>query len=165
MVSVFFLFLPRNAPPRHNDWMFSLVKRYVRWSVRRPFVMLGISLPLLVVLTAIAVSPKPALIFDASTRSMEPKSSDAGHALHTIMAKMPTRWEPAIAIVQSADAQQQHDYWQQVSAHWSTLQEQGKIKSFATPAALALSPRRLDENREKLRGFDFARAGRRSTLR
>jgi uncharacterized membrane protein YdfJ with MMPL/SSD domain len=118
--------------------------------------MLGISLPLLVVLTAIAVSPKPALIFDASTRSMEPKSSDAGHALHTIMAKMPTRWEPAIAIVQSANAQQLHDYWQQVSAHWSTLQEQGKIKSFATPAALALSPRRLDQNREKLRGFDFA---------
>ncbi len=155
MVSVFFLFLPRNAPPRHNDWMFSLVKRYVRWSVRRPFMMLGISLPMLVVLTGIAVSPKPPLIFDASTHSMEPKSSDAGHALHTIMAKMPTRWEPAIGIVQSTNAQQLHDYWQQVAAHWAKLQEEGKIKSFATPAALALSPRQLAENREKLRGYDF----------
>lgn len=156
MVSVFFLFLPRNAPPRHNDWMFSLVKRYVRWSVRRPFVMLGIAVPVLLLLTGIALSPKPRLIFDASTQSMEPRSSNAGHALHTIMEKMPTRWEPAIAIIQSANAQQRHDYWQQVAAHWAKLEEQGKIKSFATPAALALSPRQLDENRRKLGTVDFA---------
>ena len=158
MMSVFFLFLPRDAPPRHNDWMFSLVKSYVRWSVRRPFVMLGISLPLLLLLTGIAISPKPPLIFDASTRSMEPKESDAGHALHTIMDKMPTRWEPAIGIVKAANAQQLHDYWQKVAAHWATLQQAGKIKSFATPAALALSPERIATNRAKLGAIDFAAA-------
>ena len=37
---------------------------------------------------------------------MEPKSSAAGYALHTIMAKMPTRWEPAIGIVRATHPQQ-----------------------------------------------------------
>lgn len=158
MMSVFFLFLPRNSPPRHDDWMFSLVKRYVQWTVARPTVMLSIALPLLLILTAVAISPKPRLIFDASTQSMEPKSSAAGHALHTIMAKMPTRWEPAIAIIQSANAQQLHDYWQQVATHWGKLQQQGQIKSFSTPAALAFSPEQIASNRQKLRNVDFAGA-------
>ncbi|MBA3272328.1 MAG: MMPL family transporter, partial [Chthoniobacterales bacterium] len=158
MMSVFFLFLPRNSPPRHKDWMFSLVKRYVQWTVARPAIMLSIALPLLLILTVVAISPKPALIFDASTQSMEPKSSAAGHALHTIMDKMPTRWEPAIGIIQSANAQQLHDYWQKVAAHWGKLQEEGKIKSFATPAALAFSPEQIASNREKLRNVDFAAA-------
>ena len=155
MMSVFFLFLPRNSPPRHNDWMFALVKRYVQWSVRTPAMMLWIAVPTFLVLTAIAISPKPPLVFDASTKSMEPKSSAASHALHTIMAKMPTRWEPAIGIVRSSNAQELHDHWQKVAAKWSQLQEQGKIKSFSTPAALALSPRRLEENRQKLQAIDL----------
>jgi hypothetical protein len=58
-------------------------------------------LPLLLLLFAVAVSPRPPLVFDASTHSMEPKSSDAGYALKTIMAKMPTRWEPVIGIVRA----------------------------------------------------------------
>jgi predicted exporter len=156
MMSVFFLFLPRNSPPRHNDWMFSLVKRYVQWSVRTPAKMLWIAVPTLLVLTGIAISPKPPLVFDASTKSMEPKSSAASHALHTIMGKMPTRWEPAIGIIRSSNVQELHDHWQRVAAHWAQLQEQGKIKSFNTPAALALSPRRLEENRQKLAAIDFA---------
>ena len=89
---------------------------------------------------------------------MEPKSSAASYALHTIMAKMPTRWEPAIGIIRSSNAQELHDHWQKVAAKWSQLQEQGKIKSFSTPAALALSPRRLEENRQKLQTIDLAGA-------
>jgi hypothetical protein len=62
---------------------------------------------------------------------MEPKSSAASYALHTIMGKMPTRWEPAIGIVRAQNAQELHDHWQKVSARWTELQEAGKIKSFA----------------------------------
>lgn len=158
MVSVFFLFLPQHAPARPEDWIFSLVKRYVRATVARPALVLWIATPVLLTLMAIAVSPKPRLIFDASTESMEPKSSDAGHALHTIMAKMPARWEPAIGIVRAQNAQELHDDWQKIAAHWAELQEQGKIKSFSSPAALALSPARAETNRAKLSAIDFAAA-------
>ncbi|MEP6698910.1 MAG: MMPL family transporter [Verrucomicrobiota bacterium] len=158
MMTVFFLFLPRKSPPPRGDWILSLVKRYVRWTVLAPLRMLCISAPLLLLLTGIALSPKPPIIFDASTHSMEPKKSDAGYALTTIMAKMPARWEPVIGVVRSANAQEMHDYWQKVSAHWSELQAAGKIKSFSTPAALALSPERLQRNRQSLPNVDFAAA-------
>jgi uncharacterized protein len=106
----------------------------------------------------VAFAPRPRLIFDISTHSMEPKRSDAGYALKTIMEKMPTRWEPVIGMIKAENAQQLHDYWQQVEPRWSALQAAGKIKGFSTPAALALSPRRLEVNRQKLRSLDFAAA-------
>ncbi|MEY2507418.1 MAG: uncharacterized protein QOH01_1747 [Verrucomicrobiota bacterium] len=158
MMTVFFLFLPRKSPAPGHDWMFTLVKRYVRWAVLHPARMLWISVPVLLLLTAVAVAPRPALIFDVSTHSMEPKRSDAGYALKTIMEKMPTRWEPVIGMVKADNAQQLHDYWQKVEPRWRDLQVAGKIKGFSTPAALALSPRRLEVNREKLRAVDFPAA-------
>ncbi|HEY0369338.1 MAG TPA: MMPL family transporter, partial [Chthoniobacterales bacterium] len=158
MMSVFFVFLPNSSRPQRHDWIFLLVRGYVRWCVRRPAVMLAISTPILLLLAAITFSPKPRLVFDASTESMEPKKSAAGYALHAIMAKMPTRWEPAIGIVRAENEQQLHDAWQKVAAHWADLQQARKIKSFSTPAALCLSPDRLTSNRAKLQNFDFATA-------
>ena len=155
-MTMFFIFLPRKSPPPRPDWMFTLVKNYVRAAVLHPSKILWISTPILLVLTAIAVSPKPPLVFDVGTHSMEPKRSDAGYALRTIMEKMPTRWEPVIGMVKASDAQQLHDYWQKVEPRWAELQAAGKIKSFSTPAALALSPQRLQINRPKLPGVDFA---------
>ena len=156
MTTVFFLFLPRRAPALHRDWMFLLVKNYVRWCVQRPAPMLFIATPILLLLTAIAIAPRPPLPFDASTRSMEPKHSNAGYALETIMRKMPTRWEPVIAIVRAQNRQQLHEYWQALEAHWADLQRRGVIKSFSTPAALALSPQRTEINRAKLQKIDLA---------
>jgi uncharacterized protein len=158
MMTVFFLFLPRRDSVPRRDWMFTMVKNYVRWTVLRPSRMLWISTPLLLILTAIALSPKPPMIFDVSTHSMEPKRSDAGYALKTIMEKMPSRWEPVIGIVKAANAQQLHGYWQKVAAHWNDLLTAGKIKSFSTPAALALSPERAGTNRQKLQAADIAGA-------
>jgi predicted RND superfamily exporter protein len=89
---------------------------------------------------------------------MEPKHSDAGYALETIMNKMPTRWEPVLGIVRAHDQQQLHDQWQAVEAHWTKVQNSGAIKSFSTPAALALSPRRTQINRAKLSAIDFPAA-------
>jgi predicted RND superfamily exporter protein len=162
MMTVFFLFLPRKSPAPGHDWMFTLVKKYVRWAVLHPSRILWISTPLLLGLTAVALSPRPPIIFDVSTHSMEPKRSDAGYALKTIMEKMPTRWEPVIGMIKADNAQQLHDYWEKVEPRWSALQAAGKIKGFSTPAALALSPQRLAANRQKLQGVDYA--GARSAL-
>jgi predicted RND superfamily exporter protein len=156
MTTVFFLFIPRKTAPRHGDWIFMLAKKYVRWCVQRPAPMLAISTPILVLLTAVAVSPRPSLPIDTSTRSMEPKHSDAGYALETIMSKMPTRWEPVLGIVRALDQQQLHDYWQAVEARWTKAKSSGAIKSFSTPAALALSPHRTRINRAKLAPIDFS---------
>ncbi|HXA09408.1 MAG TPA: MMPL family transporter [Chthoniobacterales bacterium] len=158
MTSVFFLFTgQRSVPPRH-DWILALVKLFVRRMLRAPGLILWIALPILLLLFAVAVAPKPPLIFDASAHSMEPKSSDAGFALKTIMAKMPVRWEPVIGIVRAPNEEQLHADWQKLEAHWRNLQKTGAIKSFSTPAALALSPRLLEQNRLRLRTIDFPAA-------
>jgi predicted exporter len=76
------------------------------------------------------------------------------------MDKMPTRWEPVLAIVHGRDAQELHDEWQKISAHWASLQETGKIKGFSTPAALCLSPMWMEKNRERLLIVSFPTARR-----
>jgi uncharacterized protein len=142
-------------PVPDHDWVFEVVKKYVRWSVQRPAPMLIFSSTVLFLLSAIGFSPIPPIHFEASTRSLEPKNSRAGHALEAILHKMPTRWEPVLAIVRAPDIQTLHDDWQRISAHWSTLKEAGKIKSFSTPAALCPSPLGMQKNRERLRTIDF----------
>jgi predicted RND superfamily exporter protein len=142
----------------HHDWIFELVKKYVRWSVQRPAPMLIFASAIFLLLSAIGFSPVPPLHFEASTRSLQPKNSRAGDALEEIMRKMPTRWEPVLVIVHARNAQQLHDDWQKIAAHWGQLQAAGKIKSFSTPAALCLSPIWMQRNREQLRAIDFSTA-------
>src|SRR5437868_2439323 len=151
MCTILFLFVrPGQAPQRH-DWVFEVVKKYVRWSVQRPAPMIIVAGGVLLLLSVIGFSPVPPLRFEASVRSLEPKNSRAAGALQAIMAKMPTRWEPVLAIVHARDAQELHDDWQRITAHWTELQQAGKIKGFSTPAALCLSPVRMEKNREHLR--------------
>ena len=119
--------------------------------MQRPAPMLIFAGTFLLLLSAIGFSPVPPLHFEASTRSLEPKNSRAAEALQAIMAKMPTRWEPVLAIVHARDAQELHDDWQRITAHWTELQQAGKIKGFSTPAALCLSPVWMEKNRERLR--------------
>lgn len=156
MTSVFFLFIREHSLPPRHDWILVLVRLYVRRMLRAPGLILWLALSLLLLLFAIAVSPRPPLVFDASTHSMEPKSSDAGYALKTIMAKMPTRWEPVIGIVRAPNEEQLHADWQKLEAHWRELEAAGQIKSFSTPAALALSPAMIEQNRLRLGTIDFA---------
>ncbi len=156
MTSVFFLFTRERSLPPPHDWILILVRLYVRRMLRAPALILWIALPLLLLLFAIAVSPKPPIIFDASTKSMEPKSSAAGYALQTIMGKMPTRWEPVIGMVRAPNEERLHADWRKVEAHWRDLLKAGAIKDFSTPAALALSPMLMEDNRRRLRTIDFA---------
>src|SRR6266404_5355174 len=158
MCTILFLFVrPRQGSEQH-DWFFEMVKKYVRWSVERPAPMLIFAIALLLLLSAIGFSPVPPIHFEASTRSLEPKNSRASRALQAIMHKMPMRWEPVLAIVQASNPQELHDDWQKIAAHWSELQAAGKIKSFSTPAALCLSPKSMQRNREQLSEIDFQTA-------
>jgi len=158
MCTILFLFIRERQPPPRHDWVFEMMKKYVCWSVQRPAPMLIGAAAVLLMLSIIGFSPFPPIHFEASVRSLEPKNSRAGHALHEIMRKMPTRWEPVLAIVRAHDAQELHDDWQKISAHWSELQMAGKIKGFSTPAALCLSPIWMQQNRQQLERVGFTAA-------
>jgi predicted RND superfamily exporter protein len=155
MCSILFLFVREQQAAVAYDWLFQLVRKYVRWIVARPAPILMFSGTVLLLLTIIGVSPVPPLQFETNTRSLQPKNIRASGALDAIMQKMPVRWEPVLAIVQGADSQLLHDYWQKISVHWRDLQATGKIKGFSTPAALCPSPIWMERNREHLRTTNF----------
>src|SRR5438552_12960357 len=73
MCTILFLFIRERQAPLRHDWVFEIVKKYVRWSVRRPAPVLIFSTAILFLLSAIGFSPVPPLHFEASTRSLEPK--------------------------------------------------------------------------------------------
>ena len=157
MCSILFLFVgERQAIP--HDWLFESARKYVRWIVRKPVPMLLFSTVLLLVLTAIGLSPNPPLHFETNTRSLQPRNIRASQALEAIMHEMPVRWEPVLAIVRSANPQELHDYWQKIVVHWRELQAAGKIKGFSTPAALCLSPDWMETNRRQLSAINFPAA-------
>jgi uncharacterized protein len=158
MCSILFLFIRERQQSVRHDWLFEIVKKYVRWAVRRPAAMLIFSSALLLLLTGIGFSPVPPLRFEASTRSLQPKNIRASLALQEIMRRMPVHWEPLLAIVHAANPQELHDDWQKVSAHWKDLQSAGKIKSFSTPAALCPSPNWMQRNRAQLSAVNFQAA-------
>ncbi len=156
MCTILFLFLPKEQPPLRHDWIFELVKRYVRFAVQRPRPILTMSILSLSILSLFGFSPRPPVPFDSSTRGLEPKNSNAARALKAIMSSMPTRWEPVLGIVRAPNEEALHDYWQKVSARWAEIQRDGKIKGFSTPLALVPSPTWMQTNRERLRAIDFA---------
>ena len=158
MCTILFVFIRERQAPLRHDWLFELVRKYVRWSVQRPRPILIAAGAILLVLSVIGFSPMPPLRLDASTRSLEPKNSRAGEALQRILHKMPVRWEPVLAILRGQDRQQLHDDWQKISAHWAEVKGAGKIKSFSTPAALCLSPTVMEANRDRLGGVDLQAA-------
>ncbi|HJT80427.1 MAG TPA: MMPL family transporter, partial [Chthoniobacterales bacterium] len=155
MCTILFLFVRETQTTLRHDWIFSGVKRYVRWSVQQPKTILMVSTISLVALTIFGFSPYPKLPFDSDAKSLQPKNSRAGNALDAIMNKMPTRWEPVLAILRGTDAQQLHDSWKKIAAHWGELQRSGEIKGFSTPAALALSPAVIRRNSERLTTVDL----------
>src|SRR5881409_4063247 len=155
MCSILFLFVRERQAAVRNDWLFNIVRNYVRWTVRKPAPMLIFSGAVLLLLTVIGFSPIPPLHFQASTRSLQPKNIRANRALEEIMHKMPVRWEPVLAIVRATNQQELHDYWQKISAHWRQLEPAGKIKGFSTPAALCISPNWMQANRRHLNTINF----------
>src|SRR5438270_1726778 len=158
MCSILFLFVREQNSAIRHDWLFELVRKYVRWTVRTPLPMLIFSAAILLLLATIGFSPVPPLLFQASTRSLQPKNIQASQSLEEIMHNMPVRWEPVLGIVRGTNPQGLHDDWQKISTHWRELQASGKIKSFSTPAALCISPTWMQTNRRRLGTVDFQTA-------
>jgi predicted exporter len=100
MTSVFFVH-PGTLTPASERLILAFVGAYVRQTLRSPALILCSSrsrfCSFLFALCLLPNSPDS----DASARSMEPKSSEAGHALAVIMAKMPVRWEPVFGIARA----------------------------------------------------------------
>src|SRR5438067_2642514 len=117
MCTILFLFVRELQTPLSHDWVFEIVKKYVRWSVQRPAPMLIFSSVSLLLLSALGFSPVPPLHFEASTRSLEPKNSRASLALQEIMHKMLMRWEPVLAIVRASNPQELHTDRQKIAGH------------------------------------------------
>src|SRR5204863_7896589 len=99
MCTILFLFIRERQPPLHHDWVFGMVKKYVRWSVQRPASMLIFASAFLLLLTAFGFSPVLSFFFEASTRSLVPKISRVSVTLHEIMQKRLIRWVPFLVIV------------------------------------------------------------------
>src|SRR5213593_4554003 len=66
MCSILFLFVRERQSAIRYDWLFNIVRNYVRWTVRRPAPMLISSGIVLLLLTAIGFSPVPPLQFEAA---------------------------------------------------------------------------------------------------
>ena len=92
MCSILFLFVREQYVTPGRDWLFEVVQKYVHSTVRKPWPTLIVSGAVLLLLTAIGFSPAPPLQFEASTRSLQPKTLRAGQALDTIMNNIPDRW-------------------------------------------------------------------------
>jgi predicted RND superfamily exporter protein len=158
MCSILFLFVRERQEQIRHDWLFEGVRKYVDGTVRNPRPVLILSTAILLVLAIIGFSPIPALHFEASARSLQPKNISASQALEKIMRTMPVRWEPVLAIVREANPQKLHDYWEKIATHWRQLQLAGKVKGFSTPSALCLSPKWMETNRRQLSAINFSAA-------
>ncbi|SRR5579862_76816 len=157
MMTIFFVFLGKNHVPSKEDWFFRMTARYVHFVFRRPRQLLCATGVLLGALSLFACLPIGRLAIEANPRSLEPKESKAGYALRTITEKMPSAGvEPVIAFVSGKDAEEFHDRWSRIWTHWTALAKEGKIKSFTSPAAFAVSPRQAAENVKALSGLDLA---------
>ncbi|HEY4282536.1 MAG TPA: MMPL family transporter, partial [Chthoniobacterales bacterium] len=158
MCSFLLWFVRERQEQIRHDWLFEGVRKYVEGTVRNPRPVLIFSTAILLVLAIIGFSPIPALNFEASARSLQPKNISAGQALEKIMHTMPVRWEPVLAIVRDTNPQELHDYWEKIATHWRQLQSAGKIKGFSSPAALCPSPKWIETNRRQLGAIDFSAA-------
>ena len=156
MMTVFFVLIGKKHIPRQQDWFFNQTQRYVGFLFRHPKPVLLVTTIALLSLTLIALSPYGKVEFLANPKSLEPKNSKAGFALHTIQKKMPAAGiEPLLVISEAKDAEDFQQRWARLNTAWLKLKNDGVIKSFTSPAPFALSPQRINTNAELLRTFDF----------
>ena len=104
MCSILFLFVREQQVAVSYDWLFKLVRKYVRWIVARPAPILMFSGTVLLLLTIIGgLAGSPASVRSQHAIIATQKHSRKSGALDAIMQKMPVRWEPVLAIVRGAE--------------------------------------------------------------
>lgn len=157
MMTIFFVFIGRKHTPQQHDWFFDQTHRYVGFLFQNPKPVLWGTTILLVALTIAGFAPIGKLQFLANPKSLEPKDSKAGIALHTIQRKMPVAGiEPLLVLSEAKNAEDFQQRWARINDSWMELKKQGAIKNFTSPAPFALSPQRLEDNAKLLAGMDFA---------
>jgi predicted RND superfamily exporter protein len=156
MATVFFAFVGQKFRPKRSDWLWNAGIAFVRFVHRSPCAFFCCFAAFLAACAAFAFLPIGKVEFDANPKSLEPKDSRAGIALRTIQAKMPIAAEPVIVLLQSSDAEQFHSGWDKLQSAWTRLVAEKKIRSAASPAALAISPARISANAARLKSIDFA---------
>ena len=157
VLGLLFLFIrPQHAHPERPD------------PLHRPFLILVkllLHLPArfavpasIVALAAVlfAVMPLKTLQFDTNPRSLEPKQIPGAVALRTINEKISAASEPVALLVDSPDASTAHRSWTALEARLNELVAAGVLTSFSSPAALMLSPERLQRHRRMLKGIDLS---------
>ena len=157
MMTIFFVLIGKQHTPGQQDWFFDQTQRYVGFLFKRPKPVLLVTILLLSFLTLIALTPFAGKVqFLANPKSLEPKNSKAGLALHTIQKKMPAAGiEPLLVISESKNAEDFQQRWALLNDSWLKLKNEGMIKSFTSPAPFALSPQRVSTNAETLGHMDF----------
>jgi predicted RND superfamily exporter protein len=155
MTTIFFAFVGAGFRPRPHDWLWSAGERFVGRVHRAPRAFTLATALLLGAATAFAFAPVGRLQFDANPKSLEPPGSRAGTALRTIQAKMPIAAEPVILLLRAAGPEEFHAGWARLQKAFGELVAAKRIRSAASPSALATSPARVEENAAKLGKIDL----------
>lgn len=162
MMTLFFALSGEKFRRGGHDWLWTAGHRFVELIHRWPRVFVFASASVLFAATAFALAPVGRLQFDSNPKTLEPQDSHAGTALRTIQAKMPIAAEPVIVLLVSRGAEEAHAGWKKLQAAWAELVAQKRLRSAASPAALATSPARIESNAQRLAQLDLTAA--RTTL-
>ncbi|MHA3770814.1 MMPL family transporter [Verrucomicrobiota bacterium sgz303538] len=151
IIVLLFLFIrPTHARPDRPDPLHGLFDGLSRMLLRFP-VYLSIPMSVLAVATVtFAVLPVRQLQFDTNPRSLEPKNIPGAITLRTINEKIPAASEPIVLVLDAPDAQASHDYWKTLDSHLQQLVTKGVLSNYSSPAALMLSPERMQRHRAQL---------------
>ncbi len=152
VILLLFLFIrPAHSHPERPDPLHTFFDGLARLLLRRRRRLSVIAGCVAAVALLCAVLPVAPLRFDTNPRSLEPKQIPGAITLRMINEKIPSAGEPVMLLIDAPDAQTAHERWTKLDAHLHTLLEAGVLQSFSTPAALMLSPARIQANREELR--------------
>ena len=155
MVLFLFMFFKHAKPPKRTDFILVGTTRFVDAMFREPRPVLIVSLGLLLISALIALAPLIPINFDTNPVSLQPKKIPASIALQVLSNKMKQESDPVTILVNAKDQEEFHDRWERISQRLEEAQKNGRLKSVSTPAALALSPERIEENRMALKKLDF----------
>jgi predicted RND superfamily exporter protein len=162
MTTIFFAFVGQKFDRRENDWLWNAGQRFVSIVYRAPRAFFLVAAALLTAASAFTLAPVGRLQFDANPKTLEPQDSHAGTTLRTIQARMPIAAEPVIILLRSENAEDSHRDWRKLQSSWLDLVTRQRIRSAASPAALATSPAQIESNVALLSHIDLRQA--RTTL-
>jgi uncharacterized protein len=141
---------------------------FCRWITRLPAYAMDrswrLACPAAIVLAALctyAASPVGKIEFDLDPKSLEPRNSNAGHALRTIMKRLNSDGvDSVMAVIEAKDAEAFSANWAAADKAWHKLTAEGGateplLQSVVTPAGLATSPARMTANAAKLATLDL----------